>query len=36
MEKELDVAGYYWDGTTAWIIYEDERGKTFFVKKEDV
>lgn len=36
MAKKLEIAGYYWDGTTAWIIYEDERGKSFMVKQKDV
>lgn len=33
MEKALEVTGYYWDGTTSWIIYQDKNGNS--VMKEN-
>jgi len=34
MAKKLNIAGYYWDGTISWIIYEDEHGNNT-LKKND-
>jgi hypothetical protein len=33
--ENMQIDGYYWDGSTSWIIYKDNNGKSIMVKNEN-